>query len=204
MWTWTVYTDAPAPKELPLLFGDAVHNMRACLDWLACSAVEANGQNPKGVHFPFAKDAEDLPRLIKDKHFHRAAPEVVALLTSLKPYKGGAEQLRALHDMDNKDKHSMLLATVSGAFPPAVEKPGPGASRRPGLGLKNGYVSERFPANPRPEMVGVITPLKPTLYLAEPPFVLEDAVAVAEGLRHMTERIVKDMTELATAVALRP
>lgn len=204
MWTWTVHTEAPEPPELPLLFGDAVHNLRACLDWLACSAVEANGRSPNSVHFPFANDADHLDEQIKKKLFHRAAPEIVAMLKNLKPYKGGAIYLRALHDMDNKDKHSMLLATVGGAFPPSVEIPGPSMSIRVGLPLIDGHTSNRFSAAPRPEMIGVPTPLIPKLYLAEPPFVLEDAIAVAESLRHMTERIVEEMTELATAVALRP
>ena len=107
------------PKNIRLAAGDAIHNLRSALDIMAGDVVQASGKSRKGVHFPFAGTEGGLDEMIKKKHFDRATPEAIALLKSMKPYKGGNEALRALHDLDVTDKHNFIIpaserATFSG------------------------------------------------------------------------------------------
>lgn len=89
--------------------------MRAALDHAAVATVVQNGGNPKGVYFPFAESADKLADQIKDKKFNRASTEAQKLMEGLKPYRGGNAALRAIHDLDTRDKHSALieLATMA-------------------------------------------------------------------------------------------
>lgn len=101
---WTTHTHEAPPEELAMILGDAVHNLRVALDVLANDTVALGGNIPKGVYFPFAKDAADLEKQIKEK-MKGATPEAKEFVRTLKPYKGGNEPLRALHDLDIQDKH---------------------------------------------------------------------------------------------------
>ena len=103
------------PVELSGPIGDAVHNLRAALDLLACDLVRLNGGSAKSVHFPFAASAEGLEGQIKAKNFRSASPACVDLLRHLQPYTGGNDALRGIHDLDIQDKHSALIPAVSAA-----------------------------------------------------------------------------------------
>jgi hypothetical protein len=43
---------------------------------------------------------------------HRAAPELVDLIRSLKPFTGGNISLRTVHDLDIQDKHTGIIPAV--------------------------------------------------------------------------------------------
>jgi hypothetical protein len=100
------------PCDFPLIVGDAVHNLRASLDLLACALVEMNAKSTKNVYFPFAEDGKHLELVIKQRNVDRAAPDVVDIIRSLKPYKRGNDALRAIHDMDIMDKHKLIIPVV--------------------------------------------------------------------------------------------
>lgn len=100
------------PEMLPAIFGDIMHNLRCSLDLLASDLVRLNGHSPDNVYFPFAGSESDFDQMIKRRHMDRASPPVVDLLKQLKPYKGGDNALRAIHDLDIMDKHQSLLLTV--------------------------------------------------------------------------------------------
>lgn len=108
-----LYITTPPPCELPLIIGDAIHNLRAALDLLACSLVRLNGRSDKNVYFPFSeRGGKDFERMIKKRNINRAAPDVVDIIRSLEPYKGGNEALRAIHDLDITDKHVTIVPTL--------------------------------------------------------------------------------------------
>ena len=102
-------------KEVPpavlAALGDAIHNMRAALDLMATELARINGKSDKKVYFPFAESKEELPTQIESKHFDRAGDDAVSLLKKFEPYKGGNEKLRAIHDLDIRDKHINILVT---------------------------------------------------------------------------------------------
>lgn len=111
---WVVRIREPVPHDLSPVLGDAIHNMRASLDLLAADLVRKANRNTKGVYFPFAETAAGLIDVIKRKNFDRAGRAAVDLLKSLEPYKGGNVGLRAIHDMDVRDKHLALLPVAHG------------------------------------------------------------------------------------------
>lgn len=106
---WVQVCSEGVPPGLAPIVGDIVHNLRSSLDVLACELVRHNGQNDKGVYFPFSNSEAELESRIKEKNFDRAAPEVVDLLMALKPYKGGNAALRYIHDLNIEDKHRTLI-----------------------------------------------------------------------------------------------
>lgn len=101
------------PREVPLILGDAIHNLRTSLDLLACDVVRLNGKRADGVHFPFAGDAHGLKQQIARKNFDRASAAAQALLVSMGPYKGGNILLRGLHELDLMDKHQLIIPVAS-------------------------------------------------------------------------------------------
>jgi hypothetical protein len=117
---WRVRVREQMPDHLPSVIGDAIHNLRSALDLMACDVVSHNGGNPTGVYFPFAPRAAELEKAIKEKNLRRASPEAVALLRTLKPYRGGNDDLRALHDLDIHDKHKGPIAIISAVTTPLI------------------------------------------------------------------------------------
>jgi hypothetical protein len=109
---WIVRIRENFSDEVPLIIGDAVHNLRSALDLLACDLVRLNGKSTKGVAFPFAKDRIALETEIKNRKIRRAGPEIVRIVKSQEPHKEGNQPLCAIHDLDITDKHKLILPTV--------------------------------------------------------------------------------------------
>lgn len=108
-------------KELPPdaigpIIGDIVHNCRAALDILACELVRTNGGSTSKLSFPVGRNESELEKAIKDSKFERATPEALAILKSLKPYKGGNDWLRAIRDFDVIDKHRNIVPVVGSIY----------------------------------------------------------------------------------------
>jgi hypothetical protein len=91
--------------------GDAIHNMRTALDLMASELARIKGQSDKNVYFPFADSKKNFPDKIKSKNFDRAGEDAVALIEQFEPYSDGNKMLRAIHDLDIRDKHSAILVT---------------------------------------------------------------------------------------------
>jgi len=109
---WTLRVRQKVPQEFAGIIGDAIHNLRSALDLLACDLVRMNGGETKDVNFPFAGGADGLEIAIKNRNINRAGKDVVEIIRSLKPYTGGNEALRAIHDLDIADKHVTLIPTT--------------------------------------------------------------------------------------------
>lgn len=110
--TWT-----PPDVEFGTIVGDIVHNLRSALDLLV---VEAAGPKCEKAYFPFARSADDLARTIRRSNLDLAPEYVQELILTLKPYHGGDEKLRALHDLDLMDKHNRLIPAMMTATSPPV------------------------------------------------------------------------------------
>jgi hypothetical protein len=101
---WKAITDFPGA-----IVGDAIHNMRTALDLMASELVRLSNQSDSNVYFPFGYSAEELEKEIKRKNFYKAGQDAVDLLWRYAPHRGGNETLRALHDLDVRDKHKALV-----------------------------------------------------------------------------------------------
>jgi len=106
---WTLRVKHDVPCLFAAIIGDVIHNLRASLDLLATELVSHTGENANNVYFPFGNDEASLDDMIKKRHIDRAGEEIVTLVKSFKPYKGGNILLRALHDLDITDKHKSLI-----------------------------------------------------------------------------------------------
>ncbi len=109
---WTLRVKNEVPCHLSAIIGDAIHNLRASLDLLASDLVSMAGGSTKNVYFPFGDDADGFEEMIKKRHLDQAGDDVVEMVRSLKPYKGGNELLRTIHDLDITDKHKTLIPTA--------------------------------------------------------------------------------------------
>ena len=98
----------PPPCEVPVVIGDAVHNLRAALDIMICDIARLREKSSDQLKFPFAPHAEGLEDIFK-KGLKRLGPDIVEAVRALKPYKGGNLALRALHDLDIDDKHEAII-----------------------------------------------------------------------------------------------
>ncbi len=106
---WKLEDVRPIPIEWAVIVGDIVHNLRVSLDLLASDLVSLNKADVDGVYFPFASKADDLDMMIKKRRLDGAIPEAVELIRSLKPYTGGNDILRGVHDLDISDKHRAIV-----------------------------------------------------------------------------------------------
>lgn len=101
----------PVGLEPGAIVGDCIHNLRAALDLMSCELARINDKSDKDVYFPLGDDGDTYEKRIKDKNFHRTGSDCVDLLRTFQPYKGGNDDLRAIHDLDIEDKHRALILT---------------------------------------------------------------------------------------------
>jgi hypothetical protein len=115
-----------------VVIGDAIHNLRSCLDHLAwqlamLTMLDGN-QPPRSTEFPifkdradyFAKDADGNPRrgsgLYKVRHISEAAQ---AIIEQLQPFQRPSPEgvrvhpLWLLQELSNQDKHRVMNAAVA-------------------------------------------------------------------------------------------
>lgn len=98
----------PVPLALSSTVSDAVNNLRDALDH-ACyaTAITAGKIGTKCAVFPFAGSSTDLENSIRGRS-NDLPNEILSLLRTFKPYKGGNEILVSLNSVANANKHGML------------------------------------------------------------------------------------------------
>src|SRR5215469_9755908 len=94
------------PDCIPLILGDAIHNLRVSLDYLACELVRSVGERTKGVYFPICESLEKYEAESRGKT--KGMPdEAKKVIDGMKPY-GRNSTLWTLHDLEIIDKHRLL------------------------------------------------------------------------------------------------
>lgn len=202
------------PPELSYVFGDIVHNLRTALDWLAIVVVEANEGNPKGVYFPFSKDENGFDEALHKSNLRRAAAAVVDEVRNLKPYYGGHDLLRMLHELDIIDKHRKIVSTVLGSIPTSVKiktlsTPPSMYEGRVGNSVEaafiqtpfpivNGYRSALIPSS-ESELIGHELPVEPVLLLMEAPWLFSDAAGLTDDFLGICKDIIDRIEKAAKA-----
>jgi hypothetical protein len=108
----------PIPDCIPLIAGDAIQNLVSALDHLAyqlvCSDTGDNPPNPRGIYFPVADDSVKY-EANKRRRMEGASRQTFDAVDALKPYKGGNDAIWALHQLNNIEKHRLLLTVGSEA-----------------------------------------------------------------------------------------
>jgi hypothetical protein len=100
----------PLPRELPLIIGDAIHNLHAALDFIWYEFVSTFAAPSPYTRFPFDQTKTGVANALtarKIPESHQAVAEFV--LEGVKPYKGSDTNIWAFHDLDITDKHEYLI-----------------------------------------------------------------------------------------------
>ena len=101
-------------RNVALITGDVIHNLRAALDhcyWDIVSSQVENEAEKREIQFPFSKSKESFEEVLKKTHAHRISDEFVQILRNLRPFEeaGGSINLYAIHRLDILDKHRLLI-----------------------------------------------------------------------------------------------
>jgi hypothetical protein len=110
----TIETTPPLPVFLPLVVSDAIHNMRAALDYIVYElARHDSGTVQEDTQFPienFKVGSNGGGFEAKVKRRLRGLTQAhVGAIERLQPYNG-VEWTRTLRDISNPDKHRTLIA----------------------------------------------------------------------------------------------
>jgi hypothetical protein len=104
------------PEDIPLVIGDAIHNLRTALDFVATEIIERAGRDtgPR-VKFPFYPNKKELicSPPIREIEATSQTDIVSLIINDIRPYPGGNDSLYALHKLDITDKHHFLVPNVS-------------------------------------------------------------------------------------------
>jgi hypothetical protein len=109
------------PTSFADLSNDAVENLRAALDHatyaIAIATPTVSHERLRDIYFPFSRDKQSFAKRIRETcpGFDK---EIVALLSSFQPYKGGNDILWALNEMAISSKHktvTRMLFTIPAA-----------------------------------------------------------------------------------------
>lgn len=104
---------AQPPLWWSAVIGDAIHNLRSSLDLLVCELVRAEGKEIKtNTGFPVFKNATAFTNAFKfgtPGQIKGAPQAAVNLIKKARPYKGGEDAFWKLHQLDNVDKHKLLV-----------------------------------------------------------------------------------------------
>ncbi len=120
--TATVTVEEFSTESLSLILGDALHNFHTALDFawsdieFACTAKRSNY-----TKFPCGKTEKEVKRCLESNLHKGKITDSIAkyILDTVQPYEAGnGQDLFALHDLDIRDKHELLIpyAAISGVF----------------------------------------------------------------------------------------
>lgn len=102
----------PVPTTLPLIIGDAVHNLRSALDIAAWTAYRADHTDAgRHIYFPIGQDATTYASE-SERKLKGVKQSFKDAIDGSKPYGGGNDLLFGLHRLDLADKHQLLITPV--------------------------------------------------------------------------------------------
>ena len=102
------------PFEIVAIVGDALHNMRSALDHLVYQLILTAGKNPtRKAAFPIADGAAEYGSPFFRRKIDSMRKDAIDAIDALKPYKGGNDTLWRLNQLNNIDKHRLLVTACS-------------------------------------------------------------------------------------------
>ncbi len=106
------------PEKIKLLVGDIIQNLRSSLDHLAYRLfIVAGGSSTSARHiyFPIAEDEATFNSPDTQRKIKGIVQTAVDRIHAIKPYRGGNDVLWQIHELNNRDKHRLLL-TAGASF----------------------------------------------------------------------------------------
>lgn len=121
--------ESPLPlDDLALVIGDTIHNLKTAIDYawhILLSAFAPALANSKKSSFPVDVSRHQLEHRLRGVKIHTPCPDLfLFVLDTLRPYsEGGNSVLYAIHDLDIRDKHKLLvpLARVTAVVDAVLE-----------------------------------------------------------------------------------
>jgi len=103
------------PGEIPLMLGDAIHNLRSSLDLMACALVRSGGRQPtRFTRFPIELSREKFVATLDGGAIKAARPDLADFLVdTIRPYKGGDDALSNLNDLDLDERHKLIVPDIA-------------------------------------------------------------------------------------------
>ena len=100
------------PKELPLILGDAVHNLRCALDHITWEIIGIDrGTQDRWTKFPTGRTAQDYETNCKGLKTPRV--DTKDFFVALACYKGGnGFRFWSINELDNSDKHVIVTPII--------------------------------------------------------------------------------------------
>jgi len=125
------------PRELSLFIGDAIHNLRTSLDFLACQIIKLRDSlhDCEYTYFPISESAQKFETALQKAEVKSLGEQALQILQELQPYKEGkGHGLWQLHRLDIQDKHRLLIVATAGTkhFDAAVTPNHDGVDGPPG------------------------------------------------------------------------
>jgi hypothetical protein len=81
------------PSEVPLIIGDAIHNLHTALDLMIWEIESGIGKADRSSKFPFYEARSEVLSAIENGNL-KAAPDICRLIIDeIKPYRGGNDLL---------------------------------------------------------------------------------------------------------------
>lgn len=109
--TFTVHDIKPVPENISLMVGDVLHNCRACLDHLAWAISQRPGRT---TQFPICDSPpEGGPQIAGGISSAHQDALIAAQPYTISPQIPENALLAILRDLDNTDKHRLLLTSVT-------------------------------------------------------------------------------------------
>ena len=144
-------TDRELRSDIALIVGDAIHNLHSALDIVWCGAIEnlsphALSDYTKFPIYPKSTRQELESVLAKRK----IDPTLIDLAVDrVKGYKGGDDDILALHQLDIDDKHQLLIPmlTVSGVEGVELEQEDGTINRFTIMLVRPNFYKTRVPLN---------------------------------------------------------
>jgi hypothetical protein len=113
-YTYKIESIQSVPLEIAAIAGDALQNLRSALDHLAYRLVEVAGGEPTSrTGFPIFESAEKYAHPENTGKVKGMGNGAIEAINNLKPYGGGNDALWHLHQLNNRDKHRLLIAVAA-------------------------------------------------------------------------------------------
>jgi hypothetical protein len=106
------------PIDIPLLIGDAIHNLRSALEHLMWQLIEAAGGTPdENTSFPIAWGTEGRQIYLSrmgNREIQKISSVAQNIMEKVQPYYSGDDTLRKIQELNIWDKHRLPVVTAIG------------------------------------------------------------------------------------------
>jgi hypothetical protein len=106
----------PMKVDISLMVGDALGNLRSALDHTANHLYSGPIPSKKRIYFPIFETAPQYQAAVLAGEIQHFGKPLEDFLDGIKPYKGGNDLFWKLRELNNRDKHRLLLPTASAHY----------------------------------------------------------------------------------------